>query len=140
MSKELVKASAMSVPAPGNGRKPAIAGRAGRGCGTLLLGEISSLPSTTPAHAESLSAGGAAVPGLGRGAWRRTGGDHAGMVGQYLVGLGGSPAKRNLHLAALRGFFHRMVNRHVCVLNPVVVFCPELDSEVNDFKCAFRTG
>src|SRR6478752_8455306 len=28
-----------------------------------------------------------------------------GMVGQYLVGLGGSPAKRNQHLAALRGFF-----------------------------------
>jgi integrase/recombinase XerD len=41
-----------------------------------------------------------------------------GMVGQYLVGLGGSPAKRNLHLPALRGFFDRMVNRHVCILNP----------------------
>jgi hypothetical protein len=27
-----------------------------------------------------------------------------GMVGQYLVGLGGSPSKRNLHLSALRGF------------------------------------
>jgi site-specific recombinase XerD len=41
-----------------------------------------------------------------------------GMVGQYLVGLGGSPAKRNQHLAALRGFFDRLVNRHVCLLNP----------------------
>ena len=41
-----------------------------------------------------------------------------GLVGQYLVGLGGSPAKRNQHLAALRGFFDRMVNRHVCLLNP----------------------
>ena len=41
-----------------------------------------------------------------------------GMVGQYLVGLGGSPAKRNLHLSALRGFFDRLVNRHVCILNP----------------------
>ncbi len=41
-----------------------------------------------------------------------------GMVGQYLAGLGGSPAKRNQHLAALRGFFDRMVNRHVCILNP----------------------
>jgi integrase/recombinase XerD len=41
-----------------------------------------------------------------------------GMVGHYLVGLGGSPAKRNLHLSALRGFFDRMVNRHVCILNP----------------------
>src|SRR5207244_5487199 len=29
------------------------------------------------------------------------------MVGQYLVGLGGSAAKRNQHLAALRGFFDR---------------------------------
>lgn len=41
-----------------------------------------------------------------------------GMVGQYLVGLGGSPAKRNLHLSALRGFFDRLVNRHVIILNP----------------------
>jgi integrase/recombinase XerD len=41
-----------------------------------------------------------------------------GMVGQYLVSLGGSPSKRNQHLAALRGFFDRLVNRHVCILNP----------------------
>jgi site-specific recombinase XerD len=41
-----------------------------------------------------------------------------GMVGQYLVSLGGSPAKRNQHLAALRGFFDRLVNRHVVILNP----------------------
>jgi integrase/recombinase XerD len=41
-----------------------------------------------------------------------------GMVGQYLVVLGGLPAKRNQHLAALRGFFDRLVNRHVCILNP----------------------
>lgn len=41
-----------------------------------------------------------------------------GMVGQYLVGMDGSPAKRNQHLAALRGFFDRLVNRHVCILNP----------------------
>jgi integrase/recombinase XerD len=41
-----------------------------------------------------------------------------GMVGQYLVALGGSPAKRNLHLSALRGFFDRLVNRHVVILNP----------------------
>jgi site-specific recombinase XerC len=40
------------------------------------------------------------------------------MVGQYLVGLGGSPTKRNLHLSALRGFFDRLVNRYVCILNP----------------------
>ncbi len=41
-----------------------------------------------------------------------------GMVGHYLVALGGTPAKRNQHLSALRGFFDRMVNRHVCILNP----------------------
>ena len=41
-----------------------------------------------------------------------------GMVGKYLVALSGSPAKRNQHLAALRGFFDRLVNRHVCILNP----------------------
>jgi integrase/recombinase XerD len=41
-----------------------------------------------------------------------------GMVGQYLVVLGGSAAKRNLHLSALRGFFDRLVQRHVVMLNP----------------------
>jgi site-specific recombinase XerD len=41
-----------------------------------------------------------------------------GMVGQYLVALGGSPSKRNQHLAALRGFFDRLVQRHVVMLNP----------------------
>jgi site-specific recombinase XerD len=41
-----------------------------------------------------------------------------GKAGKYLVGLGGSPAKRNLHLSALRGFFDRLVNRHVVILNP----------------------
>lgn len=41
-----------------------------------------------------------------------------GMVGHYLAGLGGSPAKRNQHLSALRGLFDRLVQRHVVVLNP----------------------
>ena len=40
------------------------------------------------------------------------------MVGRYLVALGGSPAKRNQHLAAIRGFFDRLVQRHVVVINP----------------------
>ena len=40
------------------------------------------------------------------------------MVGKYLVALGGSPAKRNLALSALRGFFDRLVQRHVVILNP----------------------
>jgi integrase/recombinase XerD len=41
-----------------------------------------------------------------------------GLVGQYLVSLVGSAAKRNLALAALRGFFDRLVSRHVIILNP----------------------
>ena len=41
-----------------------------------------------------------------------------GMVGQYLIDLGGSAAKRNQHLAALRGFFDRLVQRHVVMFNP----------------------
>jgi hypothetical protein len=32
--------------------------------------------------------------------------------------LGESQAKRNLHLAALHGFFDRLVNRHIVILNP----------------------
>ncbi len=40
------------------------------------------------------------------------------QVGQYLVGLGGSAAKKNLALVALRSFFDRLVNRHVVILNP----------------------
>jgi len=42
-----------------------------------------------------------------------------GMVGQYLTALGGSAAKRNQHRAALRGFFDRLVQRHVVLLNPM---------------------
>src|SRR6516225_280979 len=41
------------------------------------------------------------------------------MVRDYLsADLGGSPSKQNLHLPALRGFFDRLVQRHVCILNP----------------------
>ena len=47
------------------------------------------------------------------------------MVGDYLgEDLGGSPSKQNLHLAALRGFFGRLVQRHVCVLNPAATISP----------------
>ncbi len=41
-----------------------------------------------------------------------------GMVGQYLAALGGSAAKRNLHLSALRGLFDGLVRRHAVLLNP----------------------
>src|SRR5690348_14435981 len=41
-----------------------------------------------------------------------------GMVGTYFIQLQGSPAKRKLHLAALRAFFDALVIRHVVALNP----------------------
>lgn len=41
-----------------------------------------------------------------------------GMVGRYLANLSGSAAKRNQALSALRGFFDRLVQRHVVILNP----------------------
>lgn len=41
-----------------------------------------------------------------------------GDVGCYFVEFGASPPTHKLHLAALRGFFDVLVNRHVCLLNP----------------------
>jgi integrase/recombinase XerD len=41
-----------------------------------------------------------------------------GMVGGYFNQHPGSLSTRNLHLAALRGFFNVLVNRHVLILNP----------------------
>lgn len=41
-----------------------------------------------------------------------------GRVSKYLSGLGGSPAKWNQNLAALRGFFDKLVLRHVVAINP----------------------
>ena len=43
-----------------------------------------------------------------------------GYVGEYLQGLDPlSVPTKKLHLAALRRFFDRLVNRHACVINPV---------------------
>ena len=41
-----------------------------------------------------------------------------GDVGGYLRGLDLATPTKNLRLAALRRFFDRLVNRHVCVINP----------------------
>ena len=41
-----------------------------------------------------------------------------GDVGEYLQGLELATPTKKLHLAALRRFFDRLVNRHVCVINP----------------------
>src|SRR6516165_5127205 len=91
MSTELVEASAASVPATG---------------GKPVLPELVE------------RAGGAARFAWDEGQGVELAAITPGLVGQYLVGLGGSPAKRNQHLAAIRGFFDRLVNRHVCILNP----------------------
>ena len=59
-------------------RHAAGAGRAGRGGGTLRLGEYFLCRASQPAYAGGVHAGGAAVPGLGRGAGGGAAGDHAG--------------------------------------------------------------
>lgn len=41
-----------------------------------------------------------------------------GDVGEYLQGLELAIPTKKLHLAALRRFFDRLVNRHACVINP----------------------
>src|SRR3954464_4804446 len=41
-----------------------------------------------------------------------------GDVGEYLQGLELAVPTKKLHLAALRRFFDRLINRHVCVINP----------------------
>src|SRR3954468_17711570 len=41
-----------------------------------------------------------------------------GDVGEYLQGLELAVPTKKLHLAALRRFFDRLVNRHVCIINP----------------------
>ena len=42
----------------------------------------------------------------------------AGDVGRYLSELSGGPAKRQRTLAALRGYFRLLVERHICLINP----------------------
>jgi integrase/recombinase XerD len=41
-----------------------------------------------------------------------------GDVGEYIQGMDLSVPTKKLHLAALRRFFDRLVNRHTCVINP----------------------
>jgi site-specific recombinase XerD len=118
MSTELVKASAASVPATGG--KPGLpelverAGGAARFAWDEYFYAEHHNPHTQAAYQRAVRRFLAWTEGQGVELAAIT----PGMVGQYLVGLGGSSAKRNQHLAALRGFFDRLVNRHVCILNP----------------------
>ena len=48
-----------------------------------------------------------------------------GDVGEYLEGLELATPSKKLHLAGLRRFFDRLVNRHVTVINPAATFKAE---------------
>ncbi len=118
MSTELVKASTANVPAAGNAASvPLLVERAG-GAARFAWEEFFYAEHhnrhTQRAYLRAVKAFLAWAEGQGVELAAIT----PGMVGQYLVALSGSPAKRNQHLAALRGFFDRLVNRHVCILNP----------------------
>src|SRR3954451_23718195 len=118
MANELVKASPVSVPAVGRQASlPVLVERAG-GAARFAWDEFFYAEHhnthTQQAYQRAVKRFLAWVEGQGVELATIT----PGMVGQYLVSLGGSPAKRNQHLAALRGFFDRLVNRHVVILNP----------------------
>jgi integrase/recombinase XerD len=118
MPNELVKASVVSVPAANDGQSLPVlvehAGPAARFAWDEFFYAEHHNTHTQKAYMAAVKrflswceGQGVELPGV-----------TPGMVGQYLVGLGGSAAKRNLHLSALRGFFDRLVNRHVVLLNP----------------------
>src|SRR5580658_1801225 len=118
MSNELVKASPVSVLTTGG--KPGLpelverAGGAARFAWEEFFYAEHHNPHTQKAYMRAVKA----FLGWAEGQGVELVAITPGMVGQYLVALGGSIAKRNQHLAALRGFFDRLVNRHVCLLNP----------------------
>src|SRR5215467_12720095 len=118
MANDLVKASTATVPAVGSAASlPSLVERAG-GAARFAWDEFFFAehhnPHTQKAYMRAVKCFLAWAEGQGVELPAIT----PGMIGQYVVGLGGSAAKRNLHLAALRGFFDRLVNRHVVVLNP----------------------
>ena len=118
MSNELVKASSVNVPATGDAASlPVLVERAG-GAARFAWEEFSYAEHHSRHTQRAYERAVRRFLGWAEGQGVELAAITPGMVGQYLVGLGGSPAKRNQHLAALRGFFDRMVNRHVCILKP----------------------
>src|SRR5271157_4860625 len=118
MGTELVKASEVSVPATGPvATLPGLVERAG-GAARFAWDEFFYAehhnPHTQAAYQRAVRRFLAWAEGQGVEVAAIT----PGMVGQYLAALGGSAAKRNQHLAALRGFFDRLVQVHVVILNP----------------------
>jgi integrase/recombinase XerD len=119
MANELVKASPVAVPAIiiGQASLPVLverAGAAGRFAWEEFFYAEHHNPHTQKAYLMAVRRFLAWAEGEGVELPAIT----PGMIGRYVVGLGGSASKRNLHLSALRGFFDRLVNRHVVILNP----------------------
>jgi integrase/recombinase XerD len=118
MPNEVVKASPVSVPATGNTASlPMLVEREG-GAARFAWDEFFYAEHHNPHTQKAYERAARLFLGWAEGQGVELAAITPGMVCQYLVGLGASPAKRNLHLSALRGFFDRMVNRHVCILNP----------------------
>src|ERR1700678_3073764 len=118
MANDLVKASTVSVPAAsGKAILPELVERAG-GAARFAWDEFFFAEHHNPHTQKAYMAAVKRFLGWCEGQGVELPGVTPGMVGQYLVGLGGSAAKRNLHLSALRGFFDRLVQRHVVLLNP----------------------
>jgi site-specific recombinase XerD len=53
-----------------------------------------------------------------------------GHVGQYLDQLDVTTPSKKVHLAALRRFFDRLVNRHAVIINPAATACTERHQDV----------
>src|SRR5947199_9240376 len=120
MANELVKASMVSVPAViGNAILPELVERAG-GAARFAWDEFFYAEHHNPHTQKAYMAAVKRFLAWAEGQGVELPSITPGMLGQYLVGLGGSPAKRNLPLSALRGFFDPLVQRHVVVLSPGV--------------------
>ena len=118
MSHELVKASPVIVPASvTSAALPVLVERAG-GAARFAWDEFFFAEHHNTHTQKAYMRAVRLFPGWGEGQGVELAAITPKMVEQYLVGLGGSAAKRNLHLSALRGFFDRLVNSHVCILNP----------------------
>lgn len=118
MPNDLVRVAAESVPATGGKPGlPELVERAG-GAARFAWDEFFFAEHHNPHTQKAYMAAVKAFLGWCEGQGLELATITPGQVGQYLAGIGGSAAKRNLHLSALRGFFDRLVNRHVVILNP----------------------
>jgi integrase/recombinase XerD len=118
VSNELVKASPVSIPAQREGQRlPALVEQAG--AAAAFVWEEYFKARHTNRHTQR-----AYLLAVRRFlAWAEGRGVDLpaitpGMVGDYISRMGGSASRQCLTLAALRGFFDGLVNRHVVILNP----------------------